>query len=296
MRAIVTGSSRGLGEAYAHALAAHGAQVVVNGTDAERVGRVVEAISAAGHDAAPHVGSIASFDGAEALVGTCVDRFGGVDIVVNNAGVVAERMMFNMTEEEFRGPLEIDCFGTFAVSRFAVRDMRPRGFGRIINTGDISAQTGLLGGTNVAAAKGAIFGMTYTWASELARWGITANAVIPEAYTRLHDPLIAKSIELITARGETPPTFEELASRPPRPHEITALVVYLASAESSWITGQVFTMTKERIALWSHAAEKRSLRSGAPGSAIDVEMLREQAPVTFADLVEPVGVNEPWEQ
>ena len=104
---------------------------------------------------------------------------------------------------EFRGPFEVDAFGTFAVSRFAARDMRTRRWGRIINVGDISAQTGLLGGTNVAAAKGAILGMTYTWAAELGRWGITANCVIPEAYSRLHDPLYRKAIELAQLRGDT---------------------------------------------------------------------------------------------
>lgn len=180
-RAIVTGSSRGLGRAYVHALAAEGASVVVNGTTPGLVDAVVAEVVAAGGAAVGSTASVSSFEQAEQLVATCVDAFGGVDVVVNNAGVVAERMMFNMTEAEFRACMEVDCFGTFAVSRFAVRDMRPRGWGRIVNTGDISAQTGLLGGTNVAAAKGAILGMTYTWASELARWGITANCVIPEA-------------------------------------------------------------------------------------------------------------------
>lgn len=296
LRIIVTGSSRGLGEAYATALAEHGARVVVSGTTPDRVDAVVESIRASGADAIGHCGSIASFDGAEALVGACIDSFGGVDVVINNAGVVAERMMFNMTEEEFRGPLEIDCFGTFAVSRFAVRDMRPRGWGRIITTADISAQTGLLGGTNVAAAKGAILGMTYTWASELSRWGITANAVIPEAYTRLHDPLINKTIDLARQRGETPPSFEELAARPPRPHEITSLVVYLSGRESGWISGQVFSMTKHRIALWSHAAEKSVLTGSGGHEAIDLAMLRDVMSPTFADQVEPTGVNEPWDR
>ncbi len=126
-RAVVTGSTRGLGRAYAAALAAAGAAVVVNGTTPQLVDEVTAELAAAGHRVVGHCGSIATFDGAEAVVGTCVDAFGGVDIVVNNAGVIAERMMFNMTEEEFRGPFEVDGFGTFAVSRFAVRDMRPRG-------------------------------------------------------------------------------------------------------------------------------------------------------------------------
>jgi NAD(P)-dependent dehydrogenase (short-subunit alcohol dehydrogenase family) len=291
-RAVVTGSGRGLGAAYAKALAANGAAVVVNGTTPDAVHGVVEEIRAAGGEAVAHPGTIASFAGAEALIAAAVAAFGGVDVVVNNAGVIAERMMFNMTEEEFRGPLEVDCFGTFAVSRFAVRDMRPRRWGRIVNTADISAQTGLLGGTNVAAAKGAILGMTYTWGAELARWGITANAIIPEAYTRMHDPLLRKTIELAEARGGPVPTFEELVARVPKPDEITALLVYLASDESAWLNGQVLTMTKKHLGLWSHAAEKAALRSTRGGFTVDE--VRERLQAAFAGHVEPVGINEPW--
>jgi NAD(P)-dependent dehydrogenase (short-subunit alcohol dehydrogenase family) len=291
-RAVVTGSSRGLGRAYAHALAAHGAQVVVNGTTPHLVDEVVAEITAAGGTAVGVTASVTTFDGAERIVGTGVDAFGGVDIVVNNAGVVRERMMFNMTEEEFRACLDVDCFGTFAVSRFAVRDMRPRGWGRIINTGDISAQTGLLGGTNVAAAKGAIHAMTYTWASELRHWGITANCVIPEAYTRLHEPLNRKAIELAVQRGdEQVPTMEEMAARTPQPAEITALLVYLASDESAWLSGQVLTMTKRRIALWSHAHPKARL-TRADGFTVDD--VRAALTTAFAAEVEPVGIDEPW--
>jgi NAD(P)-dependent dehydrogenase (short-subunit alcohol dehydrogenase family) len=290
-RAIVTGSSRGLGRAYAKALAAQGASVVVNGTTAELVEECVAEISADGGTAVASVHSVATFDSAEAIVGTCVDAFGGVDILVNNAGVTAERMMFNMTEAEFRATLDVDCFGTFAVSRFAVRDMRPRGWGRIVSTGDISAQTGLLGGTNVAAAKGAILGMTYTWGAELARWGITANCIIPEAYTRLHDPIYRKAIELAERRGDAVPTFAEMVQRTARPDEITGLLVYLASDDSAWLTGQVLTMTKTRIALWSHAAEKRDL---CDPEGVTLDQIRSRIQDAFGAAVEPVGIDEPW--
>ena len=291
-RAIVTGSTRGLGRAYARAMAAAGASVLVNGTTQGLVDDVVEEITSAGGVADGHAGTVASFAGAEALVQRCVDAFGGVDIVVNNAGVIAERMMFNMTEEEFRGPFEVDAFGTFAVSRFAVRDMRPRGWGRIINVGDISAQTGLLGGTNVAAAKGAVHGMTYTWGSELARWRITANCIIPEAYTRMHDPLYLKAIELARERGDAAvPTFEEMVARAARPEDVAPFIVFLASDAAHWVTGQVFTVTRERVALWSHAAEKAEVPSWHRTSPGDLADAMHRA---FASEVEPVGINEPW--
>jgi 3-oxoacyl-[acyl-carrier protein] reductase len=291
-RAVVTGASRGLGRAYALALAAQGARVVVNGTTPELVADVVDAVRAAGGEALGCVASVASYADAASIVATSVDAWGGVDIVVNNAGVVVEKMMFNMDEGQFRASLDIDCFGTFAVSRFAVRDMRTRSWGRIVNVGDISAQTGLLGGTGVAAAKGAIHAMTYTWGSELARWGITTNCIIPEAYTRLHDPLYAKAIEVAAARGEgAVPTMEELVARADQPEEITPFLVYLVGDDAGWLTGQVFTMKKTRIALWSHAAEKASI---VDADGVTVAGLRTAVPDAFRDEVEPVGVGEPW--
>jgi NAD(P)-dependent dehydrogenase (short-subunit alcohol dehydrogenase family) len=291
-RAIVTGSSRGLGRAYALALAGEGARVVVNGTTPDLVEEAVAEIRAAGGEAVGSTDSVSSFDSAGRLVQRCIDAFGGVDIVINNAGVIAERMMFNMTDEEFRGPMQVDYYGTFAVSRHAARDMRSRGWGRIINTGDTSAQHGLLGGTNVGAAKGGIHAMTYTWAIELARSGITVNCVIPGAYTRMHDPLYRKSIEVATQRGDTDvPTFEEMVEKAVKPHEITPFLLYLASTESDWISGQVFTMNREKISLWSHPIEKVQLVSGEP---FTLGAIRERAPRAFGHAVEPVGEQVAW--
>lgn len=291
-RAVVTGASRGLGRAYALAMAAEGARVVVNGTTADLVASVVDEVNVAGGEALGCVASVASYGDAESVVATCVDAWGGVDIVVNNAGVVIEKMMFNMDEGQFRASLDIDCFGTFAVSRFAVRDMRGRGWGRIVNVGDVSAQTGLLGGTGVAAAKGAIHAMTYTWGSELARWGITTNCIIPEAYTRLHDPLYKKAIEVAAARGDGPvPTMDELIARADQPEEITPFLVYLVGDDADWLTGQVFTLKRTRIALWSHAAEKASI---VDPDGFTLDGLRAAIPDAFRGEVEPVGGNEPW--
>ncbi len=134
--------------------------------------------------------------------------------------------------------------------------------------------------------------MTYTWASELTRWGITVNCVLPEAYTRLHDPLYRKAIELATERGDADvPSFDEMVARAPQPDEITPFVVYLASDEAAWITGQVFTVTRRRIALWSHAHEKAELDADRP---LTLDDLRRAAPGAFATEVEPVGGDEPW--
>ncbi|MBI3953739.1 MAG: SDR family oxidoreductase, partial [Chloroflexi bacterium] len=256
-RAVITGSSRGMGRAYAKALAAEGARVVVNGTTAALVHEVVGEIKAAGGEAVPCVESVASFEGAERVIKSCVEAFGGIDILINNAGVIAERMMFNMTDQEFRGPLNVDCYGTFACSRHAARDMMQRGWGRIINTGDGSPMHGALGGTNVAAAKGGIHAMTFTWAIELPRWGITVNCIIPGGYTRMHDPLYKKAIEVAQKRGDKDvPTLEEMVAKAVKPEETTPFLVYLCSDEAGWINGQIFTMNKGKISLWSHPVEK----------------------------------------
>ncbi|MCC7364104.1 MAG: SDR family NAD(P)-dependent oxidoreductase [Dehalococcoidia bacterium] len=291
-RAIVTGSGRGLGRAYAIALAREGAQVVVNGTTPELVHAVAAEITAEGGKAIACPWSISTFDGAEQLVQAAVDAFGGVDILVNNAGVIAERMMFNMTDAEFRGPMDVDYYGTFACSRHAARDMKTRGWGRIINTGDGSAQHGALGGTNVAAAKGGIHAMTYTWAIELARYGITVNCVIPGAYTRMHDPLYKKAVELAEQRGDTDaPSFDEMVAAAAKPEEITPFLVYLASDEADWVTGQVFSMHRDEIALWSHPVEKSHF---AGTGALTLDDMRANARRAFEQAIEPVGRQQPW--
>lgn len=291
-RAIVTGSSRGLGRAYALALASEGARVVVSGTTPLLVDEVVAEIKAAGGAAVGWAGSISTFEGAKALVDACIRAYGGVDILVNNAGRIAERTIQNMSDEEFRLPMETDYYGTFACTRHACRDMKGRSWGRIINTGDVSAQHGLFGGTNVAAAKGGIHAMTYTWAVELARYGITVNCVIPAAYTRMHDPLLRKTIEVAQARGDAHvPTFEDLVAATPKPEEITPFIVYLASDESSWINGQVFTMQRDRLALWSHPAEKAQI---VGTGALTLDEVRAHARHAFAHVLEPVGRRDAW--
>lgn len=291
-RAVVTGSSRGLGRAYAMALAREGARVVVNGTTPGLVEEVVAEIRADGGQAVGCIESITSFEGAGALIQSAIDAFGAVDILVNNAGVIAERTILNMTDAEFRGPMNVDYYGTFACTRHACRDMRARGWGRIINTGDTSAQHGLFGGTNVAAAKGGIHAMTYTWAAELARYGITVNCVIPAAYTRMHDPLYQKTIEVARERGDTSvPSFEEMVAAAVKPAEITAWLLYLASDEADWVTGQVFTMHRDRVALWSHPKVKAELTAAVP---VTIDDIRANARRVFGDQVEPVGGNVAW--
>lgn len=291
-RAVITGSSRGMGRAYAKALAAHGAKVVVNGTTKELVQEVVADIKRGGGEAVPCVESVSTFEGAERIVKTCVDAFGGIDILINNAGVIAERMMFNMTDQEFRGPMNVDYYGTFACSRHAARAMKEQSWGRIINTGDGSPMYGSLGGTNVGAAKGGTHAMTLTWAIELRRYNITVNCVIPYGYSRMHDPLYKKAIEVAKKRGDKDvPTLEEMVAKAVKPEETTGLVVYLCSDEAQWITGQIMSAQKEKVVLYSHPREKVQLFS--PGG-LTVDVLRAHAREAFGSALETVGRDAAW--
>ncbi len=196
-------------------------------------------------------------------------------------------MMFNMTEEEFAGPMRVDYFGTFACARHAARDMRSRKWGRIINTGDGSGLYGLLGGTNVGAAKGGIHAMTMIWAIELQRYNITANCVIPYGYTRMHDPLIRKALEEAAVGGGDAnlPTFDEVVAGTDRPEESTSLVAYLCSDEAEWVTGQIFGVRKDRITLWSRPREK--VEWTAPGG-LTLDAIRADARETLGAALEPL--------
>lgn len=291
-RAVVTGSARGLGRAYALALAGSGARVAINGTTRDVAESVAAEIRATGGEAIVCVTSVAEWDGARQLIDSAASAWGGIDILVNNAGITRERMVFNMTEEEFQASARVEAFGTFACTRFASRLMRKQGWGRIVNTGDASALHGLLGGTGVGAAKGGVHAMTLIAAIELQRYGITVNCVIPNAYTRMHDPLLRKAAEVAREReGSQAPTFDDLVAERARPEQITGLLVYLCSDEASWINGQIFSMHRDKLSLWSRPVEKVQWRD--PGG-IGLDQIRSHARDVFGGQLEPVEDSSPW--
>ncbi len=239
--AIVTGAGRGLGRSHALALAAQGARVVVNdpGVDVHGEGSsnvaqlVVDEIRASGGEAVANVDSCAGFAEAEAMVQQAVDTFGGLDILVNNAGILRDRTIFNMTEQEWDAVIHVHLKGHFAPTRHACaywraesKAGRGRG-GRIIST---SSQTGLFGNpgqANYAAAKGGIASFTQVVAMEMARFGVTANAIAPAARTRMSEDLI----------GPAPEGVDPMAAE-----NVSPIVVWLASDDAQWVTGQVFHM------------------------------------------------------
>jgi NAD(P)-dependent dehydrogenase (short-subunit alcohol dehydrogenase family) len=249
--AIVTGAGRGIGREHALSLAAHGAKVVVNdlgasvdgtGGDLSPAQQVVEEIKGMGGEAVANGDSVSSWEGAQRLINTAVETFGDLHAVVNNAGILRDRMLTNMTEEEWDAVINVHLKGTFAPSRWAAAYWREQAKagkpvdGRIINTTSVSGIYGNPGQTNYGAAKAGIAAFTNIAALELARYGVTVNAVAPVALTRMTEGL-----------GPAPETDEEREMRSPR--WIAPIVTWLASAESKDVSGRVFEASGNVLAI-----------------------------------------------
>ena len=181
----MTGGGRGVGRGHCLALAAQGAGVVVNDVDGDEAQKVVGEIRAAGGRAVPSSADIGTRKGAQELVAQCVDEFGAIHAVVNNAGIVRDKSFLKMTDDEWELVLRIHAGGTFWCAQEGALRMRDQGTGGAIVNTVSAAQMGNFGQTNYSAAKGAIASMTYTWAGELARYGIRVNAISPMATTRM---------------------------------------------------------------------------------------------------------------
>jgi NAD(P)-dependent dehydrogenase (short-subunit alcohol dehydrogenase family) len=242
--AIVTGAGRGIGRCHALALAHQGAKVVVNdlgGTiDGSGEGsltpaqEVVEEIKAMGGEAIANGESVSSFDGAKRMIDAAIDGFGRLDILVNNAGILRDRLLVNMSEAEWDAVIDVHLKGTFAPARHAAAYWREESKagravdGRIINTSSVSGIYGNVGQTNYGAAKAGIASFTIIASRELARFGVTVNAVAPIAITRMTEGL-GSNTEL---------TEEQRDAR--GPHWVSPIVAWLASPEAKHVTGRVF--------------------------------------------------------
>ncbi|MFI5959453.1 SDR family NAD(P)-dependent oxidoreductase [Cryptosporangium sp. NPDC051539] len=252
--AIVTGSGRGLGLAYAQRLAASGAKVVVNDADAETAEAAVKSIGGA---AVAEVAAVGSGEAAQALVDRAVGEFGRLDVLVNNAGILRDTTLWKMTDEQFDAVITTHLRGTFTCTRAAAIQMRAAdNGGRIICVGSPTGQVGNFGQTNYAAAKAGIVGMVRTWSMELARARITVNAIVPVAATAMTEtlPFVKPYIEALRNGEELPPfARRELGFGPPE--DAAGLVAFLASDAAADITGQAIGVGGDRLALWSHPAE-----------------------------------------
>lgn len=240
---IVTGAGRGIGKAIVNAFAAEGARLVVNDVAAEAAGAAVEEIASAGGEAVANHEAIGSVAAAESVVASALDSFGQLDVLVNNAGLLRDKMTHNMTEEDFDKVIEVHLRGTWACGRAAIQHWRPLAKAeapnggprhrKIINVTSASGLMGAVGQANYAAAKMGIVGLTKTWAKELGRLNVNVNAIAPAALTAMTEPLVAdpETAEARLARFAL--------GRYGAPEEIAPSFVFLASAESDYITGQV---------------------------------------------------------
>jgi NAD(P)-dependent dehydrogenase (short-subunit alcohol dehydrogenase family) len=251
--AIVTGAGRGIGRGHALELARQGAKVVVNdlgsavdgtGSDSGPAQIVAEEIRDLGGTAIANGDDVSSWDGAQALVATAIETFGHLDVLVNNAGILRDRMLVNMTEEEWDAVIRVHLKGTFAPTRFAAaywRELSKAGDAvdaRVINTSSTSGLFANPGQTNYGAAKSGIATFSIIAAKELARYGVTVNAIAPGALTRMTENL---------SGARAAPDEDEWSER--SPENIAPLVTWLASAESAGVTGQVFLISGGRIAI-----------------------------------------------
>ena len=254
--AVVTGAGRGLGRAYAQALSTAGAAVVVNDVDEAAAQEVAAAV---GGVAAP--GAVGSAEVADALVSCAVDAYGRLDVMVTNAGVLRDKVLWKMTDEDFDLVVATHLRGTFTCARAAAIRMREQGGGgRIVVVGSPAGQYGNFGQTNYAAAKAGIVAFARTWALELARAEITVNAIVPTAWTDMTAtiPIYAP----LAGRDEFPPDVRREHALG-WPEECAPLVVFLASDAAAGVTGQAIGIGGDRLSLYSHPAEiAHRLRDG----------------------------------
>ena len=252
--AIVTGSGRGLGLAYARRLAGSGAAVVVNDVDAEVVAAAAETIRQDGGRASAVTAAVGDGDAAQALVDHAVDRFGRLDVLVTNAGVLRDRVLWKMTDEDFDLVTRVHLRGTFTCARAAVVRMKEQGEGgRLILIGSPAGQYGNFGQTNYSAAKAGIVGFARTWAMELARDRITANAVIPVAATAMTAtvPFLKPYVDALEA-GDPLPEFARRELAFGTPQDVAGLVAFLASDAAADVSGQAVGVGGDRLSLYSH--------------------------------------------
>jgi NAD(P)-dependent dehydrogenase (short-subunit alcohol dehydrogenase family) len=282
---IVTGAGNGIGRAHALLFAQEGAKVVVNdlggardgeGSSAGPAQQVVDEILSAGGQAVANTDDISRWDGAERLVKQAIAEFGQLDVLVNNAGILRDRMLVNMSEAEWDAVIKVHLKGTFAPMRHAVaywRDQSKAGAqvdARVINTTSPSGLFGNAGQTNYGAAKAGIASMTVIAATELARYGVTVNAIAPTALTRMTEDLMGLD------------TQSEDAKAALAPENISPLVVWLASPEAAGITGRVFGVWGNRISVaegWAYGPSTDRTERWMPGELTEVlpQLVKEAA-------------------
>jgi NAD(P)-dependent dehydrogenase (short-subunit alcohol dehydrogenase family) len=234
--AVVTGSGRGIGREIARCLASEGAPVVINdvgvsldgrGGEEDPAAQTVKDIENEGGRAVANYDSVSDFEAAGRIIQTAVDTFGTIDILVNNAGIIRDRSLMKMDESDYDAVVAVHQKGTFNCARHAAPIMKDKGYGRIVNITSSAGLRGNFGQSNYGAAKAAIMGMTFVWAVELAKYGITVNAMAPAGFTRMTEGLY---------QGAEPPADQDPALNAP-------IVAFLASEQAAYVNGQVLGRT-----------------------------------------------------
>jgi len=282
--AIVTGAGRGIGRSVARLLASEGASVVVNdlGGDVDGSGAstgpahdVVAEIAEVGGKAIANGADISDHAAAEQLVESAIEQFGRLDVLVNVAGILRDRMVFNMTEQEWDDVIRVHLKGTFNTTKFASahwRSLREESAqNRIINFTSVSGLHGAPGQPNYAAAKMGIVGLTWSSANALGKYGVTVNAISPGAMTRMTASV---------------PTERRRRARPDEnewsPDNVAPIVAYLASERSGWITGRIIHSSGYEISLYSNPEPVSRLIGTGPW---DADALAEQVERSFGPIV-----------
>jgi len=281
--AVITGSGRGIGRGIAKLMAEEGAKVVVNdlggagdGTGSSRgpADEVVEEIRAAGGTAVANYDSVATVEGGQRIIQTALDNFGRLDIVVNNAGILRDRMIFNMTEEEWDAVIAVHLKGHFCVTKPASIIFRQQRSGRIINFSSTSGLIGNAGQANYGAAKAGIAGFTRVIARDLGKYGVTANVIAPAAATRLVATIPGVSLDSL-----------------PHPDDVAPMVVFLASDDAANVNGQTFYVSGGIISLYSNPGPVKTITKNGRWTAEEIARI---FPSTLGmELMNPAPVQIP---
>lgn len=269
--AVVTGAGGGIGEGIAHALAAAGARVVVNDIDAVQAQRVVNEIKAGAGWAVANTDSVASPEGAERIVQTAIDMYGKIDIIVNNAGNLRDRLFHKMSEEDWSRVIEVHLNGSFNVSRAAAPHFRRQESGAYVHMTSTSGLIGNFGQANYSAAKMGIVGLSKSIALDMSRFNVRSNCIAPFAWTNMTSSI----------PNETPAEKErKLKLQKMEASKIAPMVVYLGSDVACKVTGQIFAVRANEIMLFS---QPRPIRS--------VHMSTGWTPESIAEIAVPAMKN-----